>query len=189
MKRPLTVVVLIILIAFIAGNGVASAPARHDTSKSAQLSATIPLATTSGYALVAWSELGMHCIDGKDYSIFSVLPPYNTIHAQLIKTSEPPTLVTSGVTITYQSTADTKGSVNSSSASKTNFWSYVTTLFLANVPPETGLTGNRTQSTTPQPMTYNPTEGYWEAVGIPRSLMTIREFSIRIPWRRSSRKI
>src|SRR5579859_316892 len=167
MKRPLTVVVLIILIAFIAGNGVASAPARHDTSKSAQLSATIPLATTSGYALVAWSELGMHCIDGKDYSIFSVLPPYNTIHAQLIKTSEPPTLVTSGVTITYQSTADTKGSVNSSSASKTNFWSYVTTLFLANVPPETGLTGNRTQSTTPQPMTYNPTEGYWEAVGIP----------------------
>jgi len=168
MKRLLTAVALIILVAFGAGRGIASSPARHSTSKPARTSAIVGApAAPSGYALVAWSELGMHCIDGKDYSIFSVLPPYNTIHAQLIKTSEPPALVTSGVAITYQSTADTKGSVDSSSAGKTNFWSYVTTLFLANVPPETGLAGNRTQSTTPQPLTYNPTEGYWEAVGIP----------------------
>ena len=27
------------------------------------------------YQLLAWSELGMHCMDGKDYSIFAVLPP------------------------------------------------------------------------------------------------------------------
>ena len=135
MQRLLPVVALIILIACSAGHGIASSPARHGTSKRDGTSTTLRApAVTSAYALVAWSELGMHCIDGKDYSIFSVLPPYNTIHAQLIKTSEPPTLVTSGVTITYQSTADTKSSVNSSSASKTNFWSYVTTLFLANVP-------------------------------------------------------
>jgi hypothetical protein len=53
----------------------------------------------AGYALIAWSELGMHCIDGKDYSVFSVLPPYNIIHAQLVQKTEPPTIITTGVTI------------------------------------------------------------------------------------------
>ena len=56
--------------------------------------------TSPGYALVAWSELGMHCMDGKDYSVFAVLPPYNTIHAQLLKRGEPPTRIIGGVTIT-----------------------------------------------------------------------------------------
>ena len=42
------------------------------------------------YKLVAWSELGMHCMDGKDYSVFAVLPPYNVVHAQLVKMGEPP---------------------------------------------------------------------------------------------------
>lgn len=120
-----------------------------------------------GYALIAWSELGMHCIDGKDYSVFSVLPPYNIIHAQLVQKTEPPIIITTGVTITYQATADTKGSINSSSSGKTNFWNYVYTLFLANVPPETGLAGYKTQSRTPNKLTYNTKEGYWEAVGIP----------------------
>jgi len=109
----------------------------------------------------------MHCIDGKDYSIFSILPPYNIVHAQLIKRAEPPVPITSGVTITYQAMVDSTGSVNTSSASKTNFWTYITTLFLAVEPPDTGLTGNKTQSKTPQAMSYNPAEGYWEGVGIP----------------------
>jgi hypothetical protein len=119
------------------------------------------------YALVAWTELGMHCIDGKDYSVFSVLPPYNVIHAQLIQKSEPPVIITTGVTITYQATTDAAGSYNSSSSTKTNFWTYVQTLFLTNPPAETGLAGYQTQSATPQNMNYNATEGYWEAVGIP----------------------
>src|SRR5215469_10339873 len=42
-------------------------------------------ASSSSYVLTAWSELGMHCIDGKDYSIFAVLPPFNTIRATLIR--------------------------------------------------------------------------------------------------------
>jgi hypothetical protein len=116
---------------------------------------------------MAWSELGMHCIDGKDYSIFSVLPPYNVIHAQLLQKGEPPKLITSGVTITYQATADPRGSFNSSSSGKTNFWDYLTDLFLANVTPENGIAGYPTQSTTPVAMSYNATEKYWEAVGIP----------------------
>jgi hypothetical protein len=125
------------------------------------------VAAPARYVLVAWSELGMHCIDGKDYSIFSVLPPYNVIHAQLLKKGEPPVAITSGVTITYQAMADTTGSVNSFSSRKTNFWNYVRVLFLNSVPPETGLAGYKTQSKTPELMTYNVTGKYWEGVGIP----------------------
>jgi hypothetical protein len=33
--------------------------------------------------LLGWNNLGMHCMDS-DYSVFSILPPYNTIEAQLI---------------------------------------------------------------------------------------------------------
>ncbi len=37
--------------------------------------------TLGNYTLVAWNDLGMHCMD-KDYSVFSILPPYNVLHAQ-----------------------------------------------------------------------------------------------------------
>jgi hypothetical protein len=31
-------------------------------------------ATGGTYKLVGWNDLGMHCFDGKDYSVFGVLP-------------------------------------------------------------------------------------------------------------------
>ncbi len=164
MKRLLTIVAMISLVALSCGAG---GPAPQSSSATSASSAGGSSAATSPYSLVAWTELGMHCIDGKDYSIFSILPPYNVIHAQLIKKGEPPTQITSGVTLTYQAMPDSTASVNTSSAGKTNFWNYVRVLFLNSVPPETGLAGYKTQSKTPQPMSYNSTEGYWEGVGIP----------------------
>jgi hypothetical protein len=122
---------------------------------------------TGAYIVTAWGELGMHCMDGKDYSIFSVLPPYNTIHAQVVRRTEPPTVIITGITVTYEAVADTAGSINTSSASKTNFWTFVQALFLQNPAPEVGLTGSHTQSATPQVMTYNSTLKNFEAVGIP----------------------
>ena len=166
MKRVLLLTLLSAVIVISSGGGNPGLAASPPPSNPADLRGPVP-ASTAGYALMAWSELGMHCIDGKDYSIFSVLPPYNIIHAQLIQKTEPPTIITTGVTITYQATADTTKSVNSTSSTKTNFWSYVNTLFLTSVPPETGLAGYKTQSTKPNNLNYNSTEGYWEAVGIP----------------------
>ncbi len=52
------------------------------TSMVAALLAAFPLCAANN-ALVSWNNLGMHCMDS-DYSVFSILPPYNTIHAQLI---------------------------------------------------------------------------------------------------------
>jgi hypothetical protein len=165
MKRILLLSLVSVALLFSHGGGPARLQARP--SSSASTGGTQLAATTSAYSLVAWSELGMHCIDGKDYSIFSVLPPYNIIHAQLLKRGEPPVQVTSGVTITYQAVADATKSINTTSSTKTNFWTYVQTLFHGNPPPNTGLAGYKVQSTTPQNMAYNTTAAYWEGVGIP----------------------
>ncbi len=129
--------------------------------------------TGSGYALLAWSELGMHCMDGKDYSVFSVLPPYNTIYAKLLTTGSQPVPVTSGVTITYQAYKDASGSINTTSygtstvAQKTNFWSWVYLLFRGQPAPDVGLHNYPVQSGTPAQMTYDSTKGLWKAEGIP----------------------
>lgn len=109
----------------------------------------------------------MHCIDGKDYSVFGVLPPYNTIKAQLVLHGNPPQIIQTGVTITYEAMADVTGSINTRSSDKTNFWDYVPRLFNAVVPPEQGLTGNLTQSLTVHPLQWSSADGLWEAVGIP----------------------
>jgi len=137
-----------------------SAAASRLTSKST-------LAPLGTYKLLAWSELGMHCMDGKDYSIFAVLPPYNIVHAQLIKMGEPPQTITTGVTITYEATADTTGSINTISSTKTNFWSYIRILFLNSNPPDVGLTGSHTQDLTPRKLSYDGKNAYWTANGIP----------------------
>jgi hypothetical protein len=142
-------------------------------------SATLTVISTGGaggsgsYVLLAWSELGMHCMDGKDYSVFSVLPPYNTIYAKLLVKGTQPLPVTSGVTITYQAMADASGSINTTSygtstvSQKTNFWNFVRSLFFGQPPADVGLHSYPVQSLTPQQMTYESTKGLWKAEGIP----------------------
>jgi hypothetical protein len=130
---------------------------------------TTPTPTTSGtYSLLAWNDLGMHCFDGSDFSVFSILPPYNNLNAHLInKEGTSNKHVTTGVTLTYQSlTYD--GHTNTISSTKTNFWDYLSSLFPgASSVNDVGLTGNKTPSSTPQTMAYNATHKWFEADGIP----------------------
>ncbi len=121
--------------------------------------------TQKTYMLTAWNDLGMHCMDGNDFSVFSILPPYNNLHAQLKDKNGG--LVTSGVTVTYEAIKGTDGKLNSSSSDKTNFWNYSKKLFGATLATDTGLTGLKTPSTTPQQMSFNPTHQWWEAEGLP----------------------
>jgi hypothetical protein len=114
-----------------------SSPPSNTQTPSATVSPSA--AANTAYRLTAWGELGMHCMDGKDYSIFAVLPPYNTIRAQLVQMGANPVPITTGVTITYQAVADATGSINTISSTKTNFWSYVKPLFLQRPAPEMGL--------------------------------------------------
>ena len=122
---------------------------------------TEPPPGTAGYMLTAWNDLGMHCMDGNDYSVFSVLPPYNNLHAQIKDKNGD--LITSGITMTYESAIGTDGQINTTSVKttngmmKTNFWDYVTDLFGTTPDPDVGLTGHPMSSTTPSLMVFNTT--------------------------------
>lgn len=123
---------------------------------------------TTGWTLVGWNDLGMHCMDGTDFSVFAILPPFNTIHAQLMDSNG--NLVTQpGITVTYEAIPDPTGSLNTTSAGKTNFWDYVAVLFGASPPVDTGLAGNSMpgSSNTPQPMVFDSAAVWYSAVGIP----------------------
>ena len=162
-----------------AGSAVITA---KDSKSSAVSQVTVvsgPVTGLGGYALLAWNDLGMHCVDGKDYSVFSILPPYNNLHAQLVDKATGKQ-VTSGVTLTYEAIADDTvptsdplySSINTISSTKTNFWTYIQGLFGANPAPDVGLNlsglpGNRTASRTPQPMSFAPANGWFVAEGIP----------------------
>lgn len=149
----------------------------RDSNVSKVVAVTVLSSTAVGsYTLLAWNDLGMHCMDGLDFSIFAILPPYNTLHAQLKDKNGK--LVTSNVLLTYEAVADSSGSINTGSANKTNFWTWVYDLVGLNAAPDVGLNldglasgtpapGNKTPSLVPAPMAFNAAYGWFEAEGIP----------------------
>jgi Bacterial Ig domain/CARDB len=137
------------------------------------LGALLAVATPAGaarYTLIGWNNLGMHCMDG-DYSVLSLLPPYNTVHAQLVDPSgrlvgDP---AAAGIVVTYRAVADPDGSLNSSSLGKTNFWQHVQALFGVALPVDSGLAGFAMPGDTnaPQPMRWDGAAGWFVGEGIP----------------------
>lgn len=127
--------------------------------------------TAANHQLLGWNNLGMHCMDS-DYSVFSILPPYNTIHANLIASGK---LVTSGgYTVTYQAVADPDGSFNSTSRGKGNYHDYCLALYGAPVAVDQGLPfpGPETfwmpgANNTPQAMKYETNLHWFAAYGVP----------------------
>ena len=122
--------------------------------------------------VLGWNNLGMHCMDS-DYSVFSVLPPYNTIHAQLIISGKLVTNV-AGYSVTYEAAADPGGSFNSTAAGKTSFYDHCQALFGLVLPMDSGLpvpgpnpfwmpgTNN-----VPQAMVFETNFNWMAAYGIP----------------------
>jgi hypothetical protein len=107
-------------------------------------------------------------MDG-DYSVFSILPAYNTIHAQVINPSGKLVVASSGITVTYEAVTDAQGSINVTSTWKTNFWAFARSLFGASPAPDTGLTGNQMpgRSNQPQPMKFESAQNWFTADAIP----------------------
>ncbi|MGB5718434.1 MAG: hypothetical protein WBN81_15240, partial [Gammaproteobacteria bacterium] len=106
------------------------------------LSSTLatPLATAatlsnSDFAVLSANDLGMHCAD-LDYKIFSILPPFNVVHAQVIRLGDkerlPKLMNDNQIKVVYSATSspnDPAGanSINTTSKNlpsvfKTNFW-------------------------------------------------------------------
>jgi hypothetical protein len=123
---------------------------------------------TGGTRLFAWNDLGMHCMD-TDYSVFTLLPPFNNLNAQLMVNGR---AGERRLYAEYQSASDPASSINTYSAGKTNFWDYFAALFgLGTLPADMGMTGNPTPSTSPAPLKWNgiaeDNYNWFEATGIP----------------------
>lgn len=52
------------------------------------------------YVVLAWNDLGMHCLN-PTYDRLVILPPYNTLWAQVIQRGAPPRVVTDGIQVQY----------------------------------------------------------------------------------------
>ena len=101
-------------------------------------------ATKNDYTLLAWNDLGMHCLN-PTYDTLVILPPYNTVWAQLIKRGNPPQLVTNDVTLTYEMVNNTSSVDKTSSlfgGDYGQFWTYASDLFGFTPDDDIGLTGN-----------------------------------------------
>jgi len=126
--------------------------------------------TSTGFKVISWNDLGMHCFDGSDYSIFGVLPPYNTIHAHVIDSAGTLIKLPAGYTVTYQAVNDPlTNTINTSSIGKTNFWQYAQQLGFGVLAPDMGLKGYAMPGAgnVPQAMTFTAADNTWTAVGIP----------------------
>ena len=123
----------------------------------------------------------MHCAD-LDYSVFTILPPFNVVHAQVIERGDEPRILDdTQVTVSYHGIVDASGSINTTSQNqaggiwKTNFWDYVDGLFGFQPPPDEGLVGqkmpgilNPYTANDPQPFgDFNTTKQWFAADGVP----------------------
>ncbi len=93
--------------------------------------------TSGDYVVLAWNDLGMHCLN-PTYDRLIILPPYNTLWAQVIERGNPPRIVTDGVQVHY---AILNNTTSLNKLSYGDFWgSAVLALFDAGgLAPDTGL--------------------------------------------------
>ncbi len=93
--------------------------------------------STEDYVVLAWNDLGMHCLN-PTYDQLIILPPYNTLWAQVIERGNPPRVVTTGMEVTY---AVIHNTTSSNKLSYGQFWnSEVLALFnAAGLAKDTGL--------------------------------------------------
>ena len=143
--------------------------------------------TAGALRIFGFNDLGMHCAD-LDYSVFSTLPPFNVVHAQVVEVGSPPRLLDdSTISVRYRAAEDASGSINTTSRNgpvwKTNFWDvnpatgkrYVDDLFGLNPQPDEGLLGQKMPGfaqpfVANDPMDFNvfdPQHDWFAAPGIP----------------------
>ena len=149
MPRESLLSILFYVIILIAGCGTSN------SDSNGKWDSDINIRDNGWAKVIAFNDLGMHCMN-QDFSNFMILPPFNTVHAEVIETIGRPKLITSGITVNYSMLN------NTTSVTKTNFWDYVDDLLGIALPPDIGLAGNGLSGE----MTLIP-GGDWVATGIP----------------------
>jgi hypothetical protein len=93
---------------------------------------------TGDYVVFAWNDLGMHCLN-PTYDKAVILPPYNTVLAQVVKRGSTPEVVTSGITVSYKILNNTS---SYGKRSYGGFWDNALALFGVTLTHDIGLKGN-----------------------------------------------
>jgi hypothetical protein len=163
-----TILLMLFLLTACGSGGGSGGSSGNDNESDTQ-----PPATDNATVLAA-NDLGMHCTD-KEFSVFSILPPFNVVNAQVVKRDSKgrPFLADDvEVEVFYEEVADATGSTNSYSIGKTEFWEYANSLFGVNLQEGEGLTGlympgDDPQSRGSQPMEFNTQKELFAAEGIP----------------------
>lgn len=114
-------------------------PPMRGVSASGLTNTYLPLVMNRGvslgeYVLLGWNDLGMHCYN-RSFQDLAVLPPYNTLWAQVIRRGPTPQIVTQGIRVQYAFPE------NTTSSNKSDFWQYVNLLFGTPLPDNVGLKG------------------------------------------------
>jgi hypothetical protein len=89
----------------------------------------------SEYVVFAWNNLGMHCAN-PSYDVAVLLPPYNTLWAQVVKRGNPPQIVTQNLSVDYRFINNT---YSYGKRDYGQFWDNSQALFGLNLPKNTGL--------------------------------------------------
>lgn len=130
----------------------------------------------TNWTVIGWNNLGMHCMDS-EYSVFSILPPYNTINAQVVGSVGTNTWLVKTTTncgVSYKAVADPDGSINTFSTGKSDFSANVQSLFGLSLPMDVGLPvpgpssySMPGPSNAPQAMGFEAAFNWYVAYGIP----------------------
>ncbi|KUJ96253.1 MAG: Cytochrome c family protein [Desulfonauticus sp. 38_4375] len=91
----------------------------------------------SEYVLLAWNNLGMHCISDS-WPYWVLLPPANDLFALVIKRGELPEVVTEGIEVVYEVEEGFRHPEE-----EVEFWQVAPKLFGKKLAPGEGLSGNR----------------------------------------------
>ena len=122
------------------------------------------------YVLLVWNDLGMHGVSDSD-PWFVILPPGNTLEAQLIKRGETPELISEGVELSYQVEP---GFANP--AGHVEFWKYAGANFSTTLPENMGLAGKGMSGT----FRFAEERGSFIAEAIP--VLPYRDDGVYIPY-------
>jgi len=143
------------------------------TEKAASTS-NVVFGGTNTYVVFAWNDLGMHCLN-PSYDKMVILPPYNNLKVQVVKRGKVPTVVTSGLTVSYSIDNNTY------SVGKQNygqFWTYAKNLFGVTLAPNIGLTGNGLSGK------MKADAGFFSADGIP--VVPVYDSGVKDPYQQAT---
>ena len=95
---------------------------------------------TGAFVVFSWNDLGMHCLN-PSYDAAVILPPYNTVYAQVVQKGNPPKVVTAGLTVEYRLLNNTYsyGKTDSFGGKFAQFWDNVQKLFGVQLERDKGL--------------------------------------------------